>query len=239
MEYKLIFNDINLDDTIEDYTTIDVKGRGLFVRKINQISINGRDGEYITESKYPSRKVVVDFLIKSSNHIEHFKTIQKLNNILNSEKDVIFRITDEEGVRIGRVTEVTDPALNQGVGSFTIFCQNPFVFGNEKLSTNKTIQSKYDLDVKIENITAKITKGTNKVILINETKGTKIILNGTFNQNDILEISKEKITLNKRNIKSYLDFVESDYHEFKLYNNNVVTISGADSLKIEYRERWY
>lgn len=239
MEYKLIFNDINLDDTIEDYTTIDVKGRGLFVRKINQISINGRDGEYITESKYPSRKVVVDFLIKSSNHIEYFKTIQKLNNILNSEKDVIFRITDEEGVRIGRVTEVTDPALNQGVGSFTIFCQNPFVFGNEKLSTNKTIQSKYDLDVKIENITAKITKGTNKVILINETKGTKIILNGTFNQNDILEISKEKITLNKRNIKSYLDFVESDYHEFKLYNNNVVTISGADSLKIEYRERWY
>ncbi len=239
MEYKLIFNDINLDDTIEDYTTIDVKGRGLFVRKINQISINGRDGEYITESKYPSRKVVVDFLIKSSNHIEYFKTIQKLNNILNSEKDVIFRITDEEGVRIGRVTEVIDPALNQGVGSFTIFCQNPFVFGNEKLSTNKTIQSKYDLDVKIENITAKITKGTNKVILINETKGTKIILNGTFNQNDILEISKEKITLNKRNIKSYLDFVESDYHEFKLYNNNVVTISGADSLKIEYRERWY
>lgn len=239
MEYKLIFNDINLDDTIEDYTTIDVKGRGLFVRKINQISINGRDGEYITESKYPSRKVVVDFLIKSSNHIEYFKTIQKLNNILNSEKDVIFRITDEEGFRIGRVTEVTDPALNQGVGSFTIFCQNPFVFGNEKLSTNKTIQSKYDLDVKIENITAKITKGTNKVILRNETKGTKIILNGTFNQNDILEISKEKITLNKRNIKSYLDFVESDYHEFKLYNNNVVTISGADSLKIEYRERWY
>lgn len=239
MGYKLIFNNINLDDTIADYTTIDVKGRGLFVRNINSISISGRDGEYITESKYPGRKVIVDFLINSKNHLEYFKTMQKLNNIINSEKDVIFKITDEEGYRLGRVTEVTDPALNKGVGSFTIFCQNPFVFSNEKLTVDKTIKSKYNLDVKIENITAKITNGTNKVILRNETKGTKIILNGNFTKDDILEISKEKILLNRKDIKSYLDFVESDYHDFKLFDNNVVTITNATNLKIEYRERWY
>ena len=238
MGYKLIFNETNLDDIIEDYTTIDVKGRGLFVRNINSISISGRDGEYITESKYPARKVIVDFLINSKNHLEYFKTMQKLNNIINSEKDVIFKVTDEEGYRIGRVTEVTDPALNKGVGSFTIFCQNPFVFG-DKLTVGKTIKSKYSLDVKIENITAKITNGTNKVILRNETKGTKIILNGTFTKDDILEISKEKILLNRKDIKSYLDFVESDYHEFKLFNNNAVTITNATNLQIEYRERWY
>ena len=127
MGYKLIFNNINLDDTIADYTTIDVKGRGLFVRNINSISISGRDGEYITESKYHGRKVIVDFLINSKNHLEYFKTMQKLNNSINSDKDVIFKVTDEEGYRLGRVTEVTDPALNKGVGSFTIFCQNPFV----------------------------------------------------------------------------------------------------------------
>ena len=69
MGYKLIFNNINLDDTIADYTTIDVKGRGLFVRNINSISISGRDGEYITESKYPGRKVIVDFLINSKNNL--------------------------------------------------------------------------------------------------------------------------------------------------------------------------
>lgn len=238
MEYKLIFNETNLDDTIENYTTLDVKGRGLFVRNIHSISISGRDGEYITESKYPGRNIIVDFLINAKNHLEYFKTMQKLNNIINSEKDVIFKVTDEEGYRIGRVTEITDPALNKGVGSFTIFCQNPFTFG-EKLTVDKTIKSKYSLDVKIENIIAKITNGTNKVILKNETKGTKIILNGVFAQNDILEISKEKILLNKRDIKSYLDFVESDYHDFKLYNNNVVTITNATNLQIEYRERWF
>jgi predicted phage tail component-like protein len=238
MGYKLIFNNINLDDTIADYTTIDVKGRGLFVRNINSISISGRDGEYITESKYPGRKVIVDFLINSKNHLEYFKTMQKLNNSINSDKDVIFKVTDEDGYRLGRVTEVTDPALNKGVGSFTIFCQNPFVFG-DKLTVDKTIKSKYSLDVKIENITAKITNGTNKVILRNETKGTKIILNGNFTKDDILEISKEKIFLNKKDIKSYLDFVESDYHDFKLFDNNVVTITNATNLKIEYRERWY
>lgn len=238
MGYKLIFNNINLDDIISDYTTLDVKGRGLFVRNINSISISGRDGEYITESKYPGRKVIVDFLINSKNHLEYFKTMQKLNNILNSDKDVVFKITDEEGYRIGRVIEVTDPALNKGVGSFTIFCQNPFAFG-EKLKVDKTIKSKYSLDVKIEKITAKITNGTNKVILKNETKGTKIILNGNFSKDDILEISKEKILLNKKDIKSYLDFVESDYHDFKLFDNNVVTITNATNLQIEYRERWY
>lgn len=238
MAYKLIFNNVNLDETIEDYTTIDVKGRGLFVRSINTIQISGRDGEHITESKYPARKVIVDFLINSKNHLEYLKTMQNLNNSLNSNKDIIFKVTDENGFRIGRVTEVTDPTLNRGVGSFTIFCQNPFIFGNEKLVVDKIIKSKYDIDVKIENITAKITSGTNKVILRNETKGTKIILNGTFTQNDILEISKEKILLNRKDIKSYLDFVESDYHEFKLYNNNVVTITGATNLQIEYRERW-
>lgn len=238
MGYKLIFNEKNLDDTIADYTTIDVKGRGLFVRNINSISISGRDGEYITESKYPGRKVIVDFLINSKNHLEYFKTMQKLNNIINSEKDVIFKVTDEEGYRIGRVTEVTDPALNKGAGSFTIFCQNPFVFG-DKLTVDKTIKSKYSLDVEIEKITAKISNGTNKVILRNETKGTKIILNGNFTKDDILEISKEKILLNRKDIKSYLDFVESDYHEFKLFNNNVVTITNATNLQIEYRERWY
>lgn len=239
MAHKLIFNNVNLDDTIEDYTTINVKGRGLFVRSTNTIQISGRDGEYITESKFPARKIIVDFLINSKNHLNHFKTMQKLNNALNSDKDVVFKITDEEGYRIGRVTEVTDPALNRGVGSFTIFCQNPFVFGDNKLTVENTIKSNYSLDVKIENITAKITNGTNKVILRNETKGTKIILNGTFSQNDILEISKEKILLNKKDIKSCLDFVESDYHEFKLFDNNVVTITNSTNLKIEYRERWY
>lgn len=238
MGYKLIFNNINLDDTISDYTTLDVKGRGLFVRNINSISISGRDGEYITEGKYPGRKVIVDFLINSKNHLEYFKTMQQLNNSINSDKDVIFKVTDEEGYRLGRVTEVTDPALNKAVGSFTIFCQNPFAFG-EKLKVDMTIKSKYSLDVKIENIAAKITNGTNKVILKNETKGTKIILNGNFSKDDILEISKEKILLNKKDIKSYLDFVESDYHDFKLFDNNVVTITNATNLQIEYRERWY
>jgi len=45
--------------------------------------------------------------------------------------------------------------------------------------------------------------------------------------------------LNRKDIKSYLDFVESDYHDFKLFDNNVVTITNATNLKIEYRERWY
>ena len=90
--------------------------------------------------------------------------------------------------------------------------------------------------IKIESIEAKLSAGS-KAIIRNVTQGTKIILNGTFKAGGELLITDEAITINGQNALTMLDYVESDYHDFKIYSEDEIIAEGLSGLKINYRER--
>ncbi|MFL8969304.1 distal tail protein Dit [Helcococcus kunzii] len=234
----ITFNGNLLDKLIPGYVTTNVDGRDLFVKNVESIIIPGRDGEYIISTRYPAKNIKVDFAILGQNNKDKRKNLLMLNNYLYSENEIEFSFSDEEGVRYGIVIETENPDYKyfQGEGSYIIKCHDPFLYSDIK-NSNKKIESRYPHDVKIEKIELTIAKQTGKLIIKNITRGTKIILNGSFSVGDNVIIQKNMITKNNQNIMNYLDYIESDDQEFKAFNNDEIICNESNDVKIEYRER--
>lgn len=233
------FDGIIIDTEIKDYMTINVEGRQLLTHTLDTADIAGRIGDVITGSKVPARDIKVYFLLKAGRNKEFLEKVKRLTEILYTQEEVKFRFNDEEGYRVGQVTSFDDPPYNQntGIGSYTIHCSDPYIYFEERESTGKMPRLKYrKYPVKIESITAKLSAGS-KAIVRNITQGTKIILNGSFTAGQELIITDEAITINGQNALTLLDYVESDYHDFKIYSEDEIIAEGLTGLEIHYRER--
>lgn len=237
----LCFNDIVLDTYLDNYMTVNVEGRQLFSPTLTKIDVPGRDGDIVISKNYPSRDIKVHFLMRADDNEEWLKQIKTLNLLLQSENDVEFYFDDELGVRYGQLADISDPPYdsNIGIGQFTIHCQDPFLYFAPQVNSDGQMPDlTYDYyDVKIEKIEISPFSNTSKLIIRNNTRGTKIILNGDFKANDKVVITPDTITVNNQNRMQWLDYVESDYHEFKIYSKDRLSANVAVSFYLTYRER--
>ena len=235
----LTFDGYLLDEEIESFMTVNVEGRQLLSRKLETINVPGRDGDIVIGGTYPYRDIVVHFMISDYRNAYFLEKIRRLNEILYTDEEVKFNFKDEDGYRIGRLSNVSDPAYdsNIGFGKFTIHCADPFMYGYLRKTNSKIDELKLKkYPVKIEEI--KITApGTNKLVVTNKNRGIKIILNGDFKDADEVIITKDKITVNGQNRMHWLDFVNSDYQNFELYSEDEIMVSPSANFEISYRER--
>lgn len=225
-----------LDEEIESFMTVNVEGRQLLAPKLETVNIPGRNGDVIIGGTYPPRDITVHFMIRDYKNSFFLEKIRRLNEILYTDKEVKFSFRDEDGFRIGRLSEVEDPEYdsNLGFGKFTIHCSDPFLYGELKNTDSKIEKFKLKkYPVKIEKIKI-FTRETKKLVITNKTRGTKIILNGNFNSGEVIRITKDKITVMGRNRMNWLDFVESDYHNFGLFSGDEINVSGG-SFIVYYR----
>lgn len=235
----LTFDGHLLDEEIESFMTVNVEGRQLLSRKLETVNVPGRDGDIIIGGTYPPREITVHFMISDYRNAYFLEKIRRLNEILYTDEEIKFSFNDEDGYRIGRLSNVSDPAYdsNLGFGKFTIHCADPYIYGYLRKSKGKIDELKLKKHpVKMEEI--KITApGTNKLVVTNKNRGTKIILNGDFKAGDKVVITKDKITVNGQNRMYWLDFVNSDYQNFELYSENEIMVSPSTNFEISYRER--
>ena len=243
----LSFNGTNLDKKLKNYMTVNVEGRQLFSPRLNTVEVPGRDGDIVIDKTYPARDIKVYFLMYAENNEEWLKQIKELTNALQSKEDIWFSFADEEGFRYGQLSDFEDPPYdsNLGIGSFTLHCQDPFLYSDIKTATGTMPDFTYNYySVKIERIEAKATHATDKVRISNDTKGLNIILNGKFYQNDNIILTKDGIKRNSTNILKYLDYLNSDYHNFKVFAKDKISVRVYDgnstyypTVTIRYRER--
>lgn len=235
----LTFDGHLLDEEIESFMTVNVEGRQLLSPILDTVSVPGRNGDVILGGTYPPREITVHFMISDYRNAYFLEKIRKLNEILYTDKEVEFKFNDEDGYRIGRLSNTEDPDYdsNLGFGKFTIHCADPFMYGHLRKTQSKIDELKLKkYPVKIEEIM--ITGvATNKLVITNKNKGTKIILNGDFKAGDKVVITKYKITINGQNRMYWLDFVNSDYQNFELYSEDEVMVSSSANFEISYRER--
>lgn len=235
----LIFDGHDLDYEINNFMTVNVEGRQLFAPVVETVNIKGRDGDVIIGQRYPARDITVHFLLHETKNAFWLENIKRLTEILQTDSDVEFSFLDESGVRFGRVIDYDDPPYDQnmGMGKFTIHCSDPFLYSHIKKSTGKISRLKYrKYPVRVESITVTVPTAQ-KVVIKNITRGTSIILNGSFTEGQKLVITKDKITVNEQNRMMWLDFAESDYHGFKVYSEDEIVVSPSANIEIKYRER--
>lgn len=236
--FTFSFNGKNLDELIKNYETVNIYGRSLLAEELETVKVLGRDGEVVLNSQYPSRKIMVEFLIRGLSNRDKLEKLRQLSNYLYSKTDVEIVFGDFPDVYwFGRVSSFQEPPGDyfQGIGTITILCSDPHPYSGNKESTG-FIAANSIFPVKIERITATIKDAISKLIIKNEKNGQRIILDDDFRAGQVIEITKDRITKNGQNILMKLDYIDSEFQNFKCFGGDGISATGA-GLKVRYRER--
>lgn len=234
----LTYNGKLMDKIVDDFMITNVEGRGLFAPKNEYISINGRDGDILKDSSYPSRDIKVQFYLYARNNETWLEKMKIITMALQSDEDVEFSFKDEPGVRFGRLAGFDNPDYdsNSAIGYFTIHCSDPFLYSDVIEVNNRIDNLRYDYyPVKIESIEFKANKSSNKIRIYNPNSGKKIIVNKSVSSGDRIIFDGQNIWINSQNVLRYLDYVTSDYFDFDLYSEDKVLANVGDDIRIRYR----
>lgn len=240
MEYDGYF----LENEINGYTTLKVKGREMLNVDIESENPSGRNGSYITGQTLPARELTITYMLKAESN-EEFQYLYSLmmKKLLKTE-DVSIRFIDQPKVfYYGRYSSTDDipDDRNWVVSSFTIFCQDPYKYNEPVVLLGDPLTIGYLTHYSMKPDEIKITVGSaaSKITVDNVTTGRHIILNGTYAAgNEIkIRITNNVITKNGQNIMNNLDPQESDFHNFLVNNGDVINVTPNSELSLTVRGR--
>lgn len=234
---KIIYNGINLDDAIQGYETINVEGRGLFAPTLNTIDIDGRDGSYVVSQQLPPRTLTVYFVIRATNNSDKMKVEEELTKKLLVNEDVEVIFDDEEGYYTGRYAAYKDVAFDyfQGIGSFEIYCQDPYRRLQEQSLSGETFTIPNDDVIKFELLEVTGDVNTNEVAIRNESLGHYIYLTNITDFGD-LKLTKNTIEINGIQMTQKLDPSRTTWKKFLILPGNNISLQNISNGELKFRE---
>lgn len=123
------FNGDYIEDKLEGYTTLRVRGRDVLTKEIVSNSYRN-DGSVFDYSKYPERIIEVEFILDAPD-VEVFRTrLQLLNQYLNLE-EADFYFNDESYCFSTGSVSINEPIESNPIflhGEYTITCFTPFKY---------------------------------------------------------------------------------------------------------------
>ena len=234
-----------LDTEVAGFRTLTVEGRELLGSSLSFYDdIPGRDGAWVKEETLPARQITVNYQIQAENNAEYRAAFALLNSLLRSpgreDRKIIFA-DEPEYFFMGRLAEAAQPetGTNTAKSSFVLYCQDPYKYHEAETVTGNpavaTLGGIYPFAIKSIEVT--IPADAQKVIIRNETTGRRIILNGSFTPGQVLKVEKDSITLNGQNIMSRLDYLESDWHQFKIREGDTISATPATPVTLVLKRR--
>lgn len=235
-----------IEDEIQGYQTLTVSGREALSYDIETVSGSGQDGVRTANKKLPARYIEIKYKLEAKDSAELQFKFRQLNQLLHSHKEVPIKFLDDlDFIYYGEVIEFGDipPDRINIVSTFRIQCGNPYKFGQIKTFEGNPLVVQLDspYEVKPLYVEIQVEQSTTKIRLRNTHTGRNIILNGNYVQGDVIRINiaDNKVTKNWKDIKKELDYAESDFHGFKLFQHDEVdVIPRSSQLKIEVRGQW-
>lgn len=133
-------NGTYLEDIIDGYRTLYVKGRESLAVDLNTHSIGTANGEWVKSSKYPARTLTIGFQLLCGTDEEFRLRFNQLNNILSiGEADFVF---NDERDKFFTGYPIMDADIETGrnnvVGEWTIYCAYPFKRSVEPVTLTST-----------------------------------------------------------------------------------------------------
>lgn len=133
-------NGTYLENIIEGYRTLYVKGRESLATELNTFSVGVADGETFKNRRYPARTLTIGFQLLCPDEEEFRLRFNQLNNILSIEQaDFIF---NDEKDKFFTGYPIMDADIEAGrnnvTGEWTIYCTYPFKRSVEPITLTST-----------------------------------------------------------------------------------------------------
>lgn len=259
-----------IENQLDGYMTLTVAGREVISHNITNMGKGGDiDGERLESKTLPAREIEVQYQLKANNNREFQEKFRQLMCILESDEDVKIIFQDDPHIEYrGQVSAMgkIPPNYNNVIGSYTIYCQDPYKYNTEE----------HELGGVDHTFTVEDTEGllnyevTPRLIQISSATGfqlkttpirvtnkrsynsisfdfTDIIEDRTINPGDTFNIDIENNLVyindergkNNINYLKYIKFETSDFHGFKVKRNDIITVTDENLIiKVIVRGAW-
>lgn len=203
-----------LENIIDGYRTLYVKGRESLKSELDTYSVGTADGERIKGSRYPARELTVGFQLLAKSNEDFRIAFNQLNNILSIEEaDFIF---NDEPAFFFTGTPIMDASIEAGrnnvTGEWKIFCGFPF----KRSVALTTLSTDDEQGVVVEG---------NKAIFSFEYNGSypsKPLLRATFAS------AKEGGDYNEDGDCGYIAFFDDEENIIQLGNPDVIDVDAQN-----------
>lgn len=223
-----------IEHIVSGYRTLTVSGREMLGVELTTEDV--ANGCIVTEEHLPARELVITYQLDADSSEELLIRFKQLENILKTGKDVPIFFNDERDWRYyGRLSGVDDVPVesNSVVSSFTILCSDPRRFGKE-LTTAEGLFKCLGKCVPIN-----MEFDTDFITGFMISNGVQAIrgLNANY-------VEGKRVKLDFKTFKVYIDDIEeariltldSDFENFELKNDMIITSAGIRNLIIKYAE---
>lgn len=235
----------NLSDKVSGLRILTVAGRETLSYELEtEDNIPGRDGSILLSKHLPARELEVTYQLTADSDKELQEEFRNLTAILYGKEDREFVFGDDpDYYYLGQLSKMAqiNPSSNQVVSSFTIYCQDPFIYSNHLTSIRNASQAVDNTIPTVpELIIINLISSVNQIKVLNRSTGRKILIKDSFAPGNSarIDIRNNKITLDGRNITKSLDYVESDWHQFILNYNNRITVEPDSDWALIYRTKF-
>lgn len=126
----LMINGDYIENLIEGYRTLQVMGREALTAELKTYESGVRDGSVLQGKRYPARYITIKFQLLAESPEEFRKAFNRLASILNVEEAELIFNDEPDKFFIGTPEEIEEipGGTNSVIGSFTIFCADPFKY---------------------------------------------------------------------------------------------------------------
>lgn len=242
------FGGLNPTSTMPGFEVLTVQGRELLSDEIDYSTTEERDGGVITAHSLPVRILTIQYRLTATSNEECRDNFNKLNAFLRQggkvDRAIVF--SDEPNATFyGRYNTAEEAPADRNtlVSSFTILCVDPYKYVLQEIKTgtqNVTMGNEIPYPTKPTRIKLTPTGTISKVVVTNTSTGKKIVLNGSYLANGVIEIKipENTILVSGENRMQDLDYIESDFHKFLISSGNIISVSPSMAIEVTVRSRW-
>lgn len=246
---KLIYNGVNLDDTLTDENvsviTLNINGRGVMSYNNNITDVPGLDGGLYESSYLEPRTLEVEIQIEAVDTSTFIRTFEKMNKLFRTIGEVPIQFSDEPDVTYyGRYVSSNHPKEDSNVQVFTItlVCSDPFKEIAEKVinyTNASTLTVDSDFPVK-PHLKIVFPETTHEFKVHNTTKDLTIDYKRTdgFNTRGYdLKINENAITRSGNTRDGYSGLVLSaDWEDFTIETGDQIVVQPEpETIRIHYK----
>jgi len=254
------FNGVFFENEIEGYRTLNVGGRELMGVVLEVATGVGKDGSAVISTSMPSRTLIIEYMLRAESSEELRQKFNRLNRLLRTDdgSEVVVSFTDEPDRHFyGHFEAANEVPFDRNIvrGSFTIFCPFPYKFstmqtfvGANDIGNTKTflvIPAGFtDYPAKPDYFYYIPATTMAEITIRNESTGQELILTGdtgdyAAGDEFVINYPDDEITQSDGttlwNIMFDLDYVNSDFHNFRVFAGNTISVTppGAFSVMLE------
>ena len=126
----LMINGEYIEDQIQGYRTLYVKGREMLNKAVTTQTVESRDGADFRYSRYPERTITVGYVLEAADNAAFRAAFNQLNAILSVDQSLLVFADESDKFFRGTLSGIEDvtPGRNTVRGEFSFICSDPFKY---------------------------------------------------------------------------------------------------------------